>query len=166
MVDEKVTKPTKAQKLLRVYPKAFAVDEKFKQSLVIFEDAKGKISFSVALGAPEQITGLVKDGMQKTSGLYSFAQKLLETFQTKPKKAIIKAENEIDLCLKQEDIRGLKKLQTGMTEMLGMWNLYDFPIYSKPEFIESIRHIDLQADRETLPPAVDLYKVYGQKYLM
>lgn len=166
MVDEKSGKTKVSQKLIRVYPKAFAVDEKLKQSLVIFEDAKGQVNFSVSLGAPEEITGLVKDSTHSAQGPYRFVSKMLESFNSQPKKAIIKSESEVDMCFKQEEVRGLKRVQTGMGEMLGLWNIYDFPIYSKPEFIESIRHVDLQTDQEALQPSGDMYKVYGQKYLM
>ena len=166
MIEEKSNKKKNDQKFLRVYPKAFAVDEKLKQSLVIFEDAKGLVNFSVALGAPEEIMGLLKDSTHVSQGPYKLVSKMFESFNTQPRKAIIKFENEIDMCLKQKDIRGFKKLKTGMVEMLGLWNIYDFPIYSKLEFIESIRHVDLKSGQDTLQTSGDLYKAYGQKYLM
>jgi len=157
-----------SQKLKRVYPKAFAVDERLMQSIAIFEDKVNKLTFSVTLGSPEEIVGLLKDSTTKAQGPYKFALKLLEEFDSKPKKAIIKAENDIDLCLKKEDLRGFKKIKVGMSEMLGLWNLYDFPIYSKAEFIESVREVDLKTDPDNKVNQMnpELYKVYGQKYLM
>jgi len=166
MIEEKNEKNTTNTKLIRVYPKAFAVDDKLKQSLAIFEDAKSKVTFSVTLGAPEEISGLLKDSTHTSQNPYRFASKVLETFEAKPKKAIIKSENDIDLCLKQEDVRGFKKINIGINEMLGLWNLHDFPIYSKPDFIDSIRHVDLQSDKESGSAKSDMYKAYGQKYLM
>jgi hypothetical protein len=168
MIDQKIEEDIKKQKkLLRVYPKAFAIDEKLSQSLAIFEDAKARVSFSLTLGSPEEIANLVKDSTQSNYNAgYSLSSKILECFSAKPKKAIIRSESRVDICIKQDEIRGFKKIQTSIGEMLGLWNLHGFPIYSESEFIDSVRQIDLKSEKETSQPSGDLYRVYGQKYLM
>ena len=155
------------KKLLRVYPKAFAVDERLMQSLVIFEDSKSKVIFSIVLGDPTEIAGLIKDPTYDLQSPYRLTSEVLKSFDTQPKKAVIHSESGIYLYLKQENVRGFKKLQIQMSEMLGLWNIYDFPIYSKSDFIDSVRHMDLKSDKEMSQiNGGELYKVYGQKYLM
>lgn len=167
MADAKVINNNR---LKRVYPKAFAVDERLMQSIAIFEDRASKVTFSLTIGAPEEIVALLKDSSVALKSPFKTVLKVLEVFDSKPKKAIIKSENDVDLCLKQEGLKGFKKVKISMSEMLGLWNLYDFPIYSKSDFIESVREVELKSDKDQAGskglPSGELYKAYGQKYLM
>ena len=151
---------------IKVTPKAFAVDEKLFQSIVVFESAKLKTSFSVVLGAPEEISGLVKGSSHSQKSPYNLCCKIMEQNQLKPKKAVIKNEHDVDLCLKKEELKGFQKVNVSIPEMLGLWNVSDFPIYAMPDYIESVRSVDLVVEGESSTPKSELYKIYGQKYLM
>ncbi len=151
---------------VKVTPKAFAVDEKLFQSIVVFECVKLRLTFSVVLGAPEEISGLVKGSTYSQKSPYNLCSKIMEQNQLKPKKAIIKNEHDVDLCLKKEDLKGLQKINLTIPEMLGLWNVSDFPIYAMPDYIKSVRSVDLAIEGESNIPKSELYKIYGQKYLM
>ena len=151
---------------LKIKPKAFAIDERLQQGLVIFETVQSGTTFSVSLGPLEEVVNLIKDGPQRAEGPYKLTEKVLQTFAASPKKANINKDGDITLSLGQKETKKYKKLNLSVGELLGLWNIYDFPIFSSQSFIDNSREKVLEANSEKFKSNPELFRKYGQKYLM
>lgn len=150
----------------KIKPKAFAIDERLQQGLVIFETVKSGTTFSISLGPLDDVINLIKDGPETAEGPFKLTKKVFEEFHVAPKKASIDKEGEITLFLKQKQNKRSKKLNLSVAELLGLWNVYDFPIFSSQSFIDNSREKVLETNADKFKSNPELYKRYGQKYLM
>ncbi len=154
---------------IKIAPQTFALDEKTNQGLVVFETVKAKTKFSVHLNESVEVGLFLKESFKRQESGFALSKKLFESLGYKLDRGVIKElegeREEAHLVLRDAD-KNLKKVQVSMLELLGMWTLENFPMYANSKFIENCRDIKVELKETSKPLKSDLYKRYGQKYLM
>ncbi len=154
---------------VKIIPQTFALDEKTQQGLVVFETIQEKTKFSVYLNESIEVGLFLKEAFKRQESGFALSKKIFESLGYRLDKGVI---NELDgeqekiiIVLKGVD-KLLKKVQVSMLELLGMWTLENFPMFASTKFIENCRDIKVKLKETSKPLKKDLYKRYGQKYLM
>lgn len=158
-------------KNVKIIPQTFALDEKTNQGLVVFETVKERTKFSVYLGSSVEISMFLKESFKRQESGFVLSKKILEAQNLEIKKGQITElsgeREEVHLFLKAgAEERGSKKISMSLLELLGLWTLDNFPLYANKNFIESCRDVKIEIKETATPLKSNLYKKYGQKYLM
>lgn len=154
---------------LKIVPNTFAMDEKTKQGLVIFETVTTKTKFSVYLSNNTEVGLFLKESFKRQESGFVLSRKILESMGYTLDKGVIKeldGERESVHLVLRDESKKLKKIKVSLLELVGMWTLEGFPMYANSKFIENCRDIKVEVKETSKPLKSDLYKRYGQKYLM
>ncbi len=156
-------------KQVKIIPQTFALDEKTQQGLVIFETVEEKTKFSVYLSESIEVGLFLKESFKRQESGFALSKKIFESLGYRLDKGVINeldGEQEKSIMVLRDVDDFLKKIQVSMLELLGMWTLENFPIFASIQFIENCRDIKAKLKETGKPLKIDLYKRYGQKYLM
>jgi len=166
-----VSRQPVSKKECRVKPVTFAIDEKNHQGLVVFETVKDHVKFSVHLGNSLDLALFLQESTKRQESGFALTQKVIHSQNLKIKKARVShvsGESEtVHLFLKSTDEKAkAQKVRVSLLEVLGMWTLENFHLYACADFIESCRDVKVELKETKSPLGADLYRRYGQKYLM
>ena len=184
---EKSSSGKNKKKEVRIRPVTFALDEKTNQGLVVFETSKEKIKFSVYLNSSLDLALFLQESFKRQESGFALSKKIIKAGGFKIKKARIteidgdhelvhlflkprekKAELEENKIETTKEVQKLKsqKMTVSLLEVLGLWTLENFPLFACNEFIEKCRDVKIEIKETKSPLGSDLYRRYGQKYLM
>jgi hypothetical protein len=154
---------------VRIAPQTFAVDDKTGQGLVIFETLKSKTKFSVHMSNSLEIGLFLSESFKREESGYHLSKKIFEKLGYSVDRGSICGlegeREEVQLVLRDQDGE-LEKVNVGLLELLGLWSTKSFPLFASKKFIESCRDVKIEIKETGKPLKSDLYKRYGQKYLM
>ncbi len=154
---------------IKIIPNTFAVDEKTNQGLVIFETLTKKTKFSVYLSSNVEVGLFLRESFKRQESGFVLSRKVIESMGYKIDRGFVKDLNgdqeHVQLVLRDEN-KNLKRLSVSLLELVGMWTLENFPMYTNARVIENCRDVKVEVKETSKPLKSDLYKRYGQKYLM
>lgn len=153
---------------VKIVPNTFAMDEKTSQGLVIFETLTTKTKFSVYLGSNVEVGLFLRESFKRQESGFVLSKKIIESMGYKIDRGFVKELNGdhelVQLILK--DGKKTKRLSVSLLELVGMWTLENFPMYTNSNLIENCRDVKVEVKETSKPLRSDLFKRYGQKYLM
>lgn len=155
--------------LLRVQPKTFVVDERGGQGLVLFETLKSKTEFTLYFNSGFDVELFIREAFNRQESGFLLSYKLCESLGFVPKKGHLKdieSQKGALLFLEQKEGDEKLKIEVGLVELLGLWALHNFPLYASKRFIADCRDMKIEEGGLSQALTMDLYKKYGQKYLM
>lgn len=158
--------------LIEVKPDTFAIDDRSGSGLIIFESLKDMKKFSFQVGESVDLALFIDESIKRSESGFCLAYRFIDHFEATPEMGVLKAEsNEEDvtalLLLKSQDSDlKLGELKLSILELLGLWSLKQFPLYATKDLIEDQRDTKYNLSETDPPLRRELYKKYGQKYLM
>lgn len=154
---------------IKIIPNTFALDEKTNQGLVVFETVTTKTKFSVYLSESVDVSLFLRESFKRQESGFALTLKVFEALGYKLDRGAIKElegeREEAHLVLRNEEGK-LKRIKISMLELLGLWTVQNFPMFANSKFIENCRDVKVEVKETSKPLKADLYKRYGQKYLM